>query len=37
MERLGMTRDPAEDFDHAALAEDDPLRRHIIYRIHRPQ
>jgi RimJ/RimL family protein N-acetyltransferase len=37
MERLGMTRNPAEDFDHATLAEDDPLRRHIIYRIDRPQ
>jgi RimJ/RimL family protein N-acetyltransferase len=37
MERLGMTRDPAEDFDHPGLPEDDPLRPHILYRIHRPQ
>jgi RimJ/RimL family protein N-acetyltransferase len=37
MERLGMTRYPDEDFDHPALAEDDPLRPHVLYRIHRPQ
>ena len=36
MERLGMTRDPAGDFDHPGVAEDDPLRRHILYRIARP-
>jgi len=36
MERLGMTRQPDEDFDHPALAEDDPLRPHIVYRIQRP-
>jgi ribosomal-protein-alanine N-acetyltransferase len=32
MERLGMTRDPAEDFDHPALPTNDPLRRHVLYR-----
>jgi ribosomal-protein-alanine N-acetyltransferase len=37
MERLGMRRDPLEDFDHPDLAENDPLRRHIVYRIRRPQ
>lgn len=36
MERLGMTRQPDEDFDHPALAKGDPLRPHILYRIHRP-
>lgn len=36
MERLGMTRFPADDFDHPALAEGDPLRRHLVYRIQRP-
>lgn len=36
MERLGMIRYPDEDFDHPALAEGDPLRPHILYRIHRP-
>lgn len=33
MERLGMTRDPAEDFDHPSLAAGHPLRRHVLYRI----
>ncbi len=36
MERLGMTRDHAADFDHPAVAVGDPLRPHIIYRIARP-
>jgi len=36
MERLGMTRQPEDDFDHPALAPDDPLRPHILYRIQRP-
>lgn len=35
MERLGMTRDPAEDFDHPRLAEDSPILRHVLYRLHR--
>jgi RimJ/RimL family protein N-acetyltransferase len=33
MERLGMRRDPAEDFDHPAIAEGHPLRRHVLYRL----
>lgn len=33
MERLGMTRNPADDFDHPKLPPDHPLRRHILYRI----
>lgn len=37
MERLGMRRLPDLDFDHPALAEDDPLRRHIVYRADRPK
>jgi RimJ/RimL family protein N-acetyltransferase len=37
MERLGMTRDPDEDFDHPLLPIGDPLRRHVLYRIRRPQ
>ncbi|VVT10325.1 putative enzyme [Sphingomonas sp. EC-HK361] len=37
MERLGMVRDPAGDFDHPDLALDDPLRAHITYRITRPR
>ncbi len=33
MERLGMKRDPAEDFDHPNLPEGSPLRRHVLYRL----
>jgi RimJ/RimL family protein N-acetyltransferase len=33
MEKLGMTRDPAEDFDHPRLSPGDPLRRHVLYRL----
>ncbi len=35
MERLGMRRDPGEDFDHPLLADDDRLRRHVLYRLRR--
>jgi RimJ/RimL family protein N-acetyltransferase len=32
MERLGMTHDPADDFDHPRV--DDPrIRRHVLYRL----
>src|SRR5260221_61323 len=33
MERLGMRRDPAEDFDYPALPEGHLLRRHVLYRL----
>ncbi len=33
MERLGMTRDPAEDFRHPGLPEDSPLAPHVLYRL----
>jgi RimJ/RimL family protein N-acetyltransferase len=33
MERLGMRRDPADDFDHPALPEGHPLQRHVLYRL----
>jgi len=33
MERLGMRRDPKDDFDRPALPEGHPLRRHVLYRI----
>ena len=33
MEKLGMTHDPADDFDHPGLADGDPLRRHVLYRL----
>jgi len=34
MQRLGMTR--SIEFDHPLLAEDSPLRRHILYRLPAP-
>ena len=33
MERIGMTRNPTDDFDHPSLAEGHPLRRHVLYRL----
>lgn len=36
MEKLGMTRDPAEDFDHPRVPEGHALRRHVLYRLRRP-
>jgi ribosomal-protein-alanine N-acetyltransferase len=33
MERLGMRRDPADDFDHPSLPEGHPLRRHVLHRL----
>jgi RimJ/RimL family protein N-acetyltransferase len=35
MERLGMRRDPAEDFEHPRLPADHPLRPHVLYRLSR--
>jgi RimJ/RimL family protein N-acetyltransferase len=37
MEKIGMTRSPSDDFDHPALPEGHPLRRHVLYRLARPQ
>jgi RimJ/RimL family protein N-acetyltransferase len=36
MERIGMTHDPADDFDHPLLSEGHHLRRHVLYRLARP-
>lgn len=33
MRRLGMTRDPADDFEHPDLPAGHRLRRHVVYRI----
>jgi RimJ/RimL family protein N-acetyltransferase len=33
MEKLGMTCDPAESFDHPNLPHDHLLRRHVLYRL----
>ena len=35
MERIGMHRDAADDFDHPRLAPDSALRRHVLYRLQR--
>jgi ribosomal-protein-alanine N-acetyltransferase len=35
MERLGMSRDPADDFDHPSVPAGSPLRRHLLYRLSR--
>lgn len=32
MEKIGLTHNPAEDFDHPLLAVESPLRRHVLYR-----
>lgn len=36
MERIGMSHDPAEDFDHPKLPLDHPLCRHVLYRLRAP-
>jgi ribosomal-protein-alanine N-acetyltransferase len=36
MEKIGMRRDPAEDFDHPSLPVGHRLLRHVLYRIARP-
>lgn len=35
MQRIGMIRNPADDFDHPKLLEGQPLRRHVLYRSRR--
>jgi RimJ/RimL family protein N-acetyltransferase len=35
MERLGMQRNPADDFDHPNVPADHPLQRHVLYRLRR--
>ena len=36
MERIGMTYVEGADFDHPGVPKDDPLVRHVLYRIARP-
>lgn len=33
MEKLGMTHNPSEDFEHPSLPVGHPLRRHVLYRL----
>jgi len=35
MEKTGMVYEPSDDFDHPNLPEGHPLRRHVLYRLHR--
>jgi ribosomal-protein-alanine N-acetyltransferase len=37
MQRIGMTHDPADDFDHPRLPEGHPQRPHVLYRLFRPE
>jgi RimJ/RimL family protein N-acetyltransferase len=37
MEKIGMHRDPADDFLHPDVPEGHPLRPHVLYRIGRPR
>ncbi len=37
MERLGMSHDPADDFDHPSLPRGHPLRPHVLYRLKSPR
>ena len=36
MRRIGMTHDPADDFDHPRLPPGHRLQRHVLYRAARP-
>ena len=35
MERIGLRRDPSDDFEHPNLPEGHPVRPHVLYRIDR--
>jgi RimJ/RimL family protein N-acetyltransferase len=35
MEKLGMSYDPADDFDHPLMHADSPLRKQVLYRLPR--
>lgn len=37
MQRLGMTHNPADDFEHPKLPEGHPMRHHMLYRKRNPQ
>jgi RimJ/RimL family protein N-acetyltransferase len=37
MRRLGMRRDPADDFDHPSIPLGHPLRRHVLFRLRREE
>ena len=33
MDKLGMTHDPGDDFDHPRVPDGHPLKRHVLYRL----
>ena len=35
MERIGMSRNPDDDFEHLALPVGNPLRPHVLYRLQK--
>jgi ribosomal-protein-alanine N-acetyltransferase len=37
MEKIGMTHNPADDFDHPSLPEGHPIQRHVLYRLAAPR
>lgn len=37
MEKVGLRHNPADDFDHPRLPAGHPLRRHVLYRLRRPE
>ncbi len=37
MQKLGMTRDPSDDFDHPTLPQGHRLQRHVLYRQASPR
>jgi RimJ/RimL family protein N-acetyltransferase len=37
MEKLGMTHNPQDDFEHPNIPEHHPLRKHVLYRYHKKQ
>jgi RimJ/RimL family protein N-acetyltransferase len=36
MQKIGMTRDATDDFEHPNLPEGHPLRKHVLYRLAKP-
>lgn len=37
MEKIGMHRDPKDDFDHPKIAMGNPLRKHVLYRLSKEE
>lgn len=37
MEKIGMTHDPTDDFEHPGLPQGHALRRHVLYRLRRAE